>query len=331
MQSSARAQGTFAAVMWVVTACQADDFTVLPEVTDRFEQVQASEVDILWVLDNSESMIDEQTLLAENFNSFIGALEGSGIRYHVGIVTTDTEAAGHAGQLQGDPRVIEPGPQAQTFFRNNVNRIIDEIENGGGGDTFERGLEAARMALTEPRVSGSNVGFLRPAAALFVILVSDEDDSSYGQTLWFARFFESLKGAGNDRLVTVNAIVGDDAIDLGPENKGCVSRDESGVQTALWGQRYIEVARETEGLDLSICDRDFARSLGSLGISATGLRSRFPLSNVPAGGRIESVTIDDEPAAPGSWHYEPGENEIVFETGHTPGPGAVIVVVYRVG
>ncbi|HEY8374900.1 MAG TPA: VWA domain-containing protein, partial [Nannocystis sp.] len=49
------------------------------------------DVDILFVIDNSGSMADEQALLSENFESFIGVLEADDVRanYRIGITTTD--------------------------------------------------------------------------------------------------------------------------------------------------------------------------------------------------------------------------------------------------
>ena len=40
-------------------------------LTDRITQVTTPNSDVLWIIDNSYSMLDEQTALVNNFESFI--------------------------------------------------------------------------------------------------------------------------------------------------------------------------------------------------------------------------------------------------------------------
>ncbi len=47
------------------------------------------DVDVLFVIDNSGSMAEEQGLLAQNFDAFIGELDLVDANYRIGIVTTD--------------------------------------------------------------------------------------------------------------------------------------------------------------------------------------------------------------------------------------------------
>jgi len=47
------------------------------------------DVDILFVIDNSGSMADEQARLARNFTSFVGALDKMDLEYRIGLTTTD--------------------------------------------------------------------------------------------------------------------------------------------------------------------------------------------------------------------------------------------------
>ncbi len=65
--------------------------SVLPS-EDTFEQ-QGNEItakmDILWVIDNSGSMQNEQTDLRNNFDSFITSFVGKGYDYRMAVVTTD--------------------------------------------------------------------------------------------------------------------------------------------------------------------------------------------------------------------------------------------------
>ena len=56
--------------------------------SDRFVQIQEPKVDILFVVDNSSSMLDEQTALAQNFPVMLEYLIESGLNYHIGMVAT---------------------------------------------------------------------------------------------------------------------------------------------------------------------------------------------------------------------------------------------------
>ena len=136
--------GCFLLVAWLAPGC---DETRLRPVTqhydlffpegslqvDYFEQKAAAQIDILWVVDNSDSMDDEQINLADNFDSFISIIEQSQVDYQIGVISTDMELAGHQGELQGSPKIIVRGPNAASQFANNVR-----VGVGGAGN--ERGL-----------------------------------------------------------------------------------------------------------------------------------------------------------------------------------------------
>jgi hypothetical protein len=65
---------------------QVSDFDI--EINDN------RDVDILFVIDNSGSMAEEQARLARNFPTFIGALDKMGADYRIGITTTDVTHPG---------------------------------------------------------------------------------------------------------------------------------------------------------------------------------------------------------------------------------------------
>ena len=69
------------------------------QVVDRILQVPIDSADILWVIDNSGSMDQEQTSLRDNFASFSNNLVGSGMDFHIGVVTTDMDNPAQMGKL----------------------------------------------------------------------------------------------------------------------------------------------------------------------------------------------------------------------------------------
>ncbi len=299
---------------------------------DSFTQKASANVDILWVVDNSASMENEQLNLAGSFSKFMTFLDenGSRIDYHIGVISTDMEVdaagacvnAGHCGQLLGNPLVIDPStPDLLGVFEANVNVGID-----GGGN--EMGLLAAHAALTEPLVNGHNAGFLRPDASLAVIFVSDEDDNSYGDLGYYVRFFSRLKDAGNENNIIVAAIVGD-------EPNGC----DNNLEQARAGLIYHELVRELGGTTASICE-DFDGTLGQLGLTVAALQRKYALSREPDPGTVtvrvdEGTGFAEMPACvpdctnptTRNWRLEPAEQAIYF-VDYVPPPQSVIEVEY---
>lgn len=315
--------------------CQDDTtFTVLPppEVqVDELSQKAAALVDILWVVDNSESMVQEQQALAANFQRFITGLttcQGTGVEndvcdvttsrcsvsggpcnppdYNIGVIATDVRSELDSGKLRrvgvcvpaagatpsnGRVRYCQGSNSDCTHDANNPNSdpanatcdmgqsiafvsantpnaqgaFSRAVQVGIGGSGRETGIEAAAIALGRQtnRATGAwlpppteNGSFLRNDASLFLIFVSDEDDSSFGEITYFYRAFETLRGAGNEGVVSISAIVGDPDVDGrdGPELGGCpVGADE---RTAAPGTRYVSLAMYSRGLssEFRVCD-----------------------------------------------------------------------------
>ncbi len=199
-----------AALLVALLGCEPPITIVQRTQTDVFTQEVRKTVDILLVVDNSCSMIDEQIKLAANFDSFIEQFLNAEVNYQIGVVTTDITAEG-AGELVGDEPLITaemPVDDARDLFQENVKVCAT-------GSGFERGMEAARLAL-DPETN-LNEGFLREDAALSIVFVSDEDDDSALTVGEYLTFFKGLKGDRgyrDDTLINLSAVVG-------PPPEGC--------------------------------------------------------------------------------------------------------------
>lgn len=245
-----------------------------PVKTDVITQVTTPKVDILWVIDDSCSMSEEQAKLATNFDAFMNFFVDSGLDWHIGVVSTDTEASDQNGRLQGAAgyRYINtdtPSP-VQTFAAMatlGINGAIDE-----------RGRRGAWKALTEPRLSGYNSGFYREEASLHVITITDEDDASGNQPTRneFIQFLLSLKQ--DPEMVTYSSIVG-------PVG-GCATADP--------GTEYLAVTNAVGGIKESICEDDWVPVLEALGIQAAGLRREYFLSEMPVPGTLDVWVVDGD-------------------------------------
>ncbi len=314
--------------------CAEDTLTSVSTITNEFKQNTAAKIDVLWVVDNSESMAAEQAGIGASFQAFITNLIDSGVDYHIGVVSTDISGGGR----------LFAGTSGVAYIDSSTNDpagiFLENVRVGITGSRVERAFESAALALGKGRgwnpgdpINTPNNGFIRDDAALFIIMVSDENDKSFGPSSYYKRLFEGYKGPGNESRISVSAIVG-------PPSGTCANALEA-------GERYITLAQDTGGIWTSICD-DFAESLRELSITAAGLKSIFRLATIPnAGSTLRCteggpsyadrfcVTVDGEGwperGANGNtvlWSYEPQENAIVFDARTIPPPEARITVEY---
>ena len=310
-------------------------------VEDDFVHRDAPPVDVLFIVDDSGSMCQEQGRLAANLDAFIHYALDWGNDFRIGVVSTcvhDEVACGGVGRLRS-----EHAPR-RWVGNDTWDEFLDNVLLGcwGGSDPQEAGLQAAFRAITAPNATltaqpcaddtscappavclddlaacgGTNGGFLRDDAALEIVVLSDEEDQSDQAALFYARFFGSFRshGKGGARL---HAIVGD-------EGTGCVG----GGTAADPGDRYIEVARATRGIVASICDDSFADPLSNMGEVAFGTRWTYYLSHRAAPDSV-IVSVDGLPCTEG-WTYDADANAVVFTPGGpcTPQDGSAIGVKY---
>jgi len=301
---------------------------------DIFHQPEQVMSDVLFVVDNSGSMSEEQNALASNFSSFINYALTLNVSFQIGVITTEVnDAETNIGNPARDiyPGVLVQAPGRPKIITNNTPDITGAFaDNARVGtccsDEQEAGLEAAWMALSPGYIDepSKNGGFLREDAKLYIIFLSDEQDQSQGDPDFYVDFFSSIKGYRNTERMAASAIVGDDP-------NGC------GNGTAESGSRYIEVANRTGGIFQSICSSNWAQALQNLGLDAFAAIREFPLSRPADSGTI-TVTVDgqnvpkascnDCDACADGWVYYPDTNTICFGANYVPGRGATIEVDY---
>ena len=161
-----------------------------------------------------------------------------------------------------------------------ANEIFSEmVAVGVTGSGIEMGLEAARLALSEPLFSTTTDGLVREEANLSIIFLSDEDDNSPLGADIYLRDLTEVKGEAAYRdhdLFKISAIVGSEEPEF-PGQPSCASANG----TASYGIRYLHLASRTEGVVESICDEDFSPIAEQLGLILSGLTVEFELSGRP--------------------------------------------------
>ena len=293
---------------------------VNPTVTDVFSQLPTPQADVLFVVDNSCSMSEEQSNLGANLASFLSFAQAQGIDYQIAVTTTDVGSSGEAGRFveRGGTRIITTTtPNANQVFRTNVTL-------GTSGSGTERGLEAAYLALSDPLINTHNAGFLRVDAALAVIFVSDETDQSTRQVSFYENFLRNIKGFQNSAMFSASSVVG-------IQNPRCTSSNGD----ADYAPRYISIANNTGGVVESICAANWGQTLTNIGLNSFGLRRQFTLSSRPVPVTI-AVTVNGN-AVPNTtaggqvnWTYDAATNSVSFSAGAVPPAGATITITYAV-
>lgn len=169
--------------------------------------VEPQKLDILFVIDNSRSMKEEQEGVARELTAFIDQIkQAGGVRqdFHVGVVTTSVYQHSNqngliwwqpyktGGVLRPVPNFLDDGGVEYDTANERVlvgddpelvPKFAKLVQQGVFGSGQETPYEAIRLALmtelaTTPQDAGGNEGFLRDGSRLLIVVISDEDDCS---------------------------------------------------------------------------------------------------------------------------------------------------------
>lgn len=289
---------------------------------EGFRQQNYDAVDVLWVVDNSCSMDEEQGQMRTNFASFISEFVALSLDYQMAIVTTDMDNRSQAGQFVGS--IMTPAtPNIETEFQRQANQ-------GSGGSGDERGMDAVYAALTEPLRSGTNAGFIRDEAALAVVVLSDEDDFSRIADATFQSWFQGLKA--DAAKVSFNAIVGDPTTG-GLFSGGCTDWAGSTMLSASAGDRYVNMANATGGVWRSICYADYAETMQHISLTSAGMVTTFNLSETPTNFGLIQVWVGGVQWYYGlydGWTYDSSNNSVTFHGDAIPEVGEYVLLQYPI-
>lgn len=250
---------------------------------------QCDKMDIVFVVDNSGSMEEEQSNLATNFPMFAQLLknytvsDGKPLDFRVAITTTgrDVNFTIDLGAGFGKFPQSEKGDNGE--FRNTCNstqRWLDAADPnleqnlacranvGLDGSSIEMPLLMSKWALSERVLDGTNAGFLRDDALLAIVVLTDEDDASTTEdgftmdltgvtpTNWnpadHVMFLDSLKG--NRTRWAAGIIAGD----------GSCSSSFGNAADGVRLKQFVDEANgggTTQAVFSSICDGDLTIAL----------------------------------------------------------------------
>ncbi|MBT8495720.1 MAG: hypothetical protein KJO07_21910 [Deltaproteobacteria bacterium] len=158
-----------------------------------------SKMDLVFVIDNSGSMAEEQANLTANFGPFAELIDsyltsdGNQLDYRIAVTTAGRDVSYKLTAFDMEFPFTEPGDNGNFVNRSECGMSRPWIERGDSdvvgtfecaanvgtyGPGAEMPLLGLEWALNRRVQDGTNAGFLRDDALLAVVMVSDQDDCS---------------------------------------------------------------------------------------------------------------------------------------------------------
>ena len=292
----------------VVTVTPVPTTTPAPNqklVSEQFTQNSSTpgKVDILWVIDNSGSMSDNQENLARNFDVFINDFIVKNIDFKMGVTTTDATYLYNGRQICGEDKLSLTQAQA------NPTQFIYDFQNcvrvGDQGSSQEKGLHTMNEYFKKYAST-----FVRSDAYLVVIILSDENDQSSLTVQEYANALKAYKA--NAGLI---------------KYYGLVTTVLPQVRTVeSIGTRYMQM-RDIMGGTIADITSDFYQTLTDFGGSIVNLMSSFALSQTPVSNVV--VKVNGLQVMTG-WTYDSQNRSVKFDDQSIPPEGATITIEYYV-
>lgn len=264
------------------------------ETIQHWIQESNSVVDILWIIDNSGSMMGFQTLLGLNMQNFMNMFLSFSPDYQIAFITTDdpTFINGIISSNSGDPASL-------------ASSIISSI--GTRGSATETGIAQLMTCFS----MGDCISFTRPDSKIVVIFMSDEPDHSVQSPTTVKNYFD----ANWPNEFVPYAIVGD-------PNVGCAST----MASAMAGHGYLELINLYSSTWWSICDDDWGSQMEEVAL-ALSVKSFFEFTEEDPVIDSIKVWINGQLTTEG-WSYDEDYNGVRFNPENAPSPGDSIDVSY---
>lgn len=273
--------------------------------------------DIIWVIDESGSMYEEQTSVANNAVNFFNRAISYGLDFRMGVVGVGRENNGALCTGQGESGDYFLTPADLSRFQQCVLAPWGGGQEEGGS---EYGITQGYNAIINhlPRMENMPTR-IRPDATLVVIYVSDERAEELKESCG------ASEGGGMDNIdptcmwnqigptvqllqgVSTTGGIGKAHAIIGPPPGGCDSADQV-------GQGYLDIAQYMGGQIGSICQADLGPTLQviieDIVASASPVRlAHFPIS-------LSIAVAKDGTSLPRSrvngFDYRASSNAVVF-------------------
>lgn len=297
-------------------ACSQADFQMIDDghfnaagihvtaVTQDLKVTSDAQVDILFVVDNSGSMTEEQTNFSAKIDGFMALIKD--LDWHIALTTTDPNALTKApngvqrnwgdGQFRpfdaddGSLYVLKAG---EVSLADAQAKLASAIQVGLSGSGDERAVNASYRAIERIADTGANAGFFRAGARLAVVAISDENECSNGKCL-----SSSPKSVPENLVSLVQSTWGAGKVFM--FNSIARMSGDSACTTATVADVYETASRITSGVTGSVCASDYTSILSKLGTRVVELIDSVQLSCAPedmTGDGVGDVSVTTQSGA----------------------------------
>jgi hypothetical protein len=252
-------------------------------------------LDVLWVIDNSNSMASSQKAVIDNTHQFISLFtQKHDLKWKMGLLSTDAADKPYVGFTPETALDWKTKDPVKTF-QDAVGRL------GVNGDAAEKTFVPIITSL-------ATYPFVRPGSLLSIIMVTDAPEQSGIPGNAFLGFVNTMAGQGHVRIYGV----------LQPTDLcGSTADDPWNYE----GSPYKTVIEGTNGFLFLLCSGKFAKDLASIGqdmVNRTSSKSiMFPDGIRPLPSTIQVLFHGEKIQGGltengGHWVYDYGQNSVDF-------------------
>ncbi len=280
---------------------------------ETVEEMKKSPVDILFYIDSSSSMANEQAKLAKNLSAFINALTALSIDFKIGIITQD-----HSNALKIVEKELtsDHAQKDSAAFKHDFKAKVN---------VGIKGFWPEKPAQYIKDFFDVNTDWSTRDNPLAVIIVSDTIDFTVPVDFNIATYLKKLKT--DPSLVKIFAIV--NLVEEDP----LTSKDWSTFHPrsrATIG-RHVKAAKDTGGISSDI-NAPFNNILGKIGDKISKHTSTFfkvkrPLS--PKDLKNIKIKVDGIEMARAGWTFNKENNSLSFNKGFAPPPKSKLEILFR--
>lgn len=263
-----------------------------------------NKVDLLFVFDDSNSMLADNQKLAQKLQGFVNDLTASGLDWQMCATITRSQVINNVtywgaskdwvGYLGSPKWILKQGAtDPYSIFTNTVN----QIGAGWANTDDERAIKAAYWHMEYAPYSNC----YRSDASVAVNILSDEDERSIGGNKSFQYYWDEFKPLefddepvslvnkvkeklGAKKNFVVNSII------VKPGDSACMASQDAGGSKSHYGYKYKELSDLTGGYTGSICDSDYSNSLYYFKDKIINSLNSIPLECAPIGDVAVQIT-----------------------------------------
>ena len=241
-------------------------------------KAKAGKIDVLFVVDNSQSMTEELASIANQFDPFLNSIKE--YDYHIALTTTDWIQDRGQFLIFGNGQKFLSNPNKDSeIHEQNVLYFQELVQMSPSSNDDERGIYVLNMVLDNM----SQSSFFRPHSLFMAIIVSDEDERSFGGRLPEGAhgtvpplenydlpetFFRKVSHQHKFSIVTVHSII------MPPNGADCPNQCKAQGK-CIEGQVYADLSRPSQSILRqygnirlghigSICATDYSSQLGPI-------------------------------------------------------------------